>query len=162
MFKKIAVAAVLATLAASSFAATPGVYAGVDVGSTKLDGESRENSYGAYVGYNFHPNFAVEAGYRRLGTWKESGVDVDFDQVALSLIGKVPVSPQLHVYGRLGYNRLEGSAHAGGVTVSDNTSKVLYGVGAGYDFGNNISARLEFQKPTSDSSNFSVGLSYAF
>jgi OOP family OmpA-OmpF porin len=162
MFKKIALAAVLATLAASSFAATPGVYAGVDVGSTKLDGESREGSYGAFVGYNFHQNFAVEAGYRRLGTWEVSGVDAHVDQAAVSLIGKVPVNEQLHVYGRLGYNRLDVSAKVAGVTISDNTSKVLYGVGAGYDFGGNISARVEFQKPSSDSSNLSVGVIYSF
>jgi hypothetical protein len=164
MLKKFAAAAVLAMLAGSSFAATPGVYAGLDVGSTKLDDNNfgSEASYGAFVGYNLNPNFAIEAGFRRLGSWKASGVDVNLDQTAVSLIGKVPLSNQFNIFGRLGYNRLDASAHASSITVSDNTSGTLLGVGVGYEFNANLAGRVEVQKPSKDSTNVSVGIVYSF
>jgi OOP family OmpA-OmpF porin len=164
MFKKFAAAAVLATLAASSFAATPGIYAGLDVGSTKIDdsGLGSETSYGAFVGYDLNPNFAIEGGYRRLGAWKVSGADLDLDQAAVSLIGKVPLNNQFNIFARLGYNRLDASAHVSNITASESTSKVLYGLGLGYNFGGNLAGRLEVQKPSSDSTNVSIGLVYSF
>jgi OOP family OmpA-OmpF porin len=163
MFKKIAAAAILATLAASSFAATPGFYAGVDTGSTKADDISgHETSFGAVLGYNLNPNFALEAGYRRLGSWDAGNTSVKVDQTALSVIGKVPLANQFNIYGRLGYNYLDASARVSGVTISDNESKVLLGVGVGYDFAPNLAARLEVQKPDSHATNVSVGVLYSF
>jgi OOP family OmpA-OmpF porin len=163
MIKKIAAAAFLASLAASTFAATPGIYAGVDGGSTKIDNLSgHETSYGAVLGYTINPTWAVEAGFRRLGTWTVNSVDVKADQVALSAIGTIPLSNGFSAYGRLGVNNLDASAHVSNVTVSDNTTKLLYGAGVAYDFGDNVGARLEVQKPSSDSTNVSFGVTYSF
>jgi OOP family OmpA-OmpF porin len=158
MIKKIAIAASLAVLASSAFAApgTPGVYAGVDVGSSKVSGiDDRETSAGAFVGYNFNQNFALEAGYRRLFDADEYSVD----QAALSVIGTIPLNNGFSVYGRLGYNRLnlevqdEGKAHE---------SKALYGFGVGYAFTPTISGRVEVQKPHSDVTNVSAGVAFQF
>lgn len=164
MLKKILAAAALATMAASSYAAGPNnFYAGADVGSTKIDDLSgRETSFGGFVGYNFTQNWAVEGGYRRLGSFSVAGADLDADQWHLSAIGTVPLSNGFNVYGRLGYNRLEAKASFKGVNAKDHTDKVLYGVGVGYDFGNNVSARLELQKPSSDTTNLSAGVAFAF
>lgn len=154
MFKKIAITATLAMLASSAFAAGP-FYAGADFGSTKADGFSdRENGYGAFVGYTFHENFAVEGAYRRLA-------DADgetIDQAAVSVVGTLPLSNGFNVFGRLGYNRLE-AKYAGG---KETESKALYGVGVGYAFTPTISGRIEFQKPSSDSHNVSAGIAFAF
>jgi OOP family OmpA-OmpF porin len=160
IMKKILAAAALAMLATSSFAAPPGtLYAGVDGGSTKVDGTSRkETSYGGFVGYNFHQNFALEAGFRRLGLWEEPGEDLKIDQTALSVIGSVPLSQAFSVYGRLGYNHLK----TGRCSCKYSDSGVLYGVGLGYTFSETVAARVEVQKPTSDSTNVSVGLAIQF
>jgi hypothetical protein len=159
MFKKIAVAAVLATLAASSFAAAPGFYAGVDVGSTKVDGLSGDKtSYGILGGYNFNQNVAVEVGYARLAKWNISGTSLNLDQADVSVIGTVPLNNQFSIYGRLGYNNLDASVD--GYSVA--TSGVLYGVGVGYNFNNKVSGRLEVQRPASDVTNVRVGVVYAF
>lgn len=169
MFKKIAIAAVLAVVASSSFAQQrPAVYAGADVGSTKFDGISdRQSSFGAFVGYQFHPNFAIEAGYRRLGDFDVNvggtNVGLTVDQTALSFIGSVPLQSGFNVYGRLGYNRLEAKGSVAGYgSASDSDSGVLYGVGVGYTFTPNITARLEAQRPSSDSSNLGASLSLKF
>ncbi|HEU4372970.1 MAG TPA: outer membrane beta-barrel protein [Telluria sp.] len=160
MFKKIALAATLAIAATSSFAQVrPAVYAGVDVGSTKLDGVSdRQSSFGGFVGYQFNQSMAVEAGYRRLADFD----DVTINQTHASVIGILPLQSNFNIYARLGYNHLEtrtGLLHAG---LDGSTSGVLYGVGVGYNFTPNITARLEAQKPTSDRSNVSGTLSLKF
>jgi OOP family OmpA-OmpF porin len=160
MFKKIALAATLAIAATSSFAQVrPAVYAGVDVGSTKIDGISdRQSSFGGFVGYQFNQSFAVEAGYRRLADFD----NVTVNQTHASVIGILPLQSNFNIYGRLGYNNLDvkNSTPFGGL--KDSTSGVLYGVGVGYNFTPNITARLEAQKPTSDTSNVSGTLSLKF
>jgi opacity protein-like surface antigen len=161
MFKKIALAATLAIAASSSFAqqVRPSVYAGVDVGSTKLDGISdRQSSFGGFVGYQFNQSFAVEAGYRRLADFD----DVTINQTHASVIGILPLQSNFNIFGRLGYNHLESRASAPFSGTIGSTSGVLYGVGVGYNFTPNITARLEAQKPTSDTSNVSGTLSLKF
>jgi OOP family OmpA-OmpF porin len=154
MFKKIAIAATLAMLASSSFAAGP-FYAGADVGSTKVDGFSdRETSYGAFVGYNFHQNFAVEGAYRRLADFGDETVD----QAAVSVVGTLPLSNGFNVFGRLGYNRIEAKYDGG----KDSESKAVYGVGVGYAFTPTVSGRIEVQQPHSDVTNISAGVVFRF
>ncbi|MBY0241930.1 MAG: outer membrane beta-barrel protein [Burkholderiaceae bacterium] len=164
MIKKIAAAAALAVLATSTFAAEPaGVYAGLDVGSTKLDDLSgRKTSVGGFVGYQFNETFAVEGGYRRLASFTDSGVDVKANQAAVSVIASLPVTAGIKVFGRLGYNRLEAKASAGRGSFSDSTSSAVYGVGASFDVSPVVAVRAEWQRPSSDSNNLSLGVSYKF
>jgi opacity protein-like surface antigen len=168
MFKKIAFAATLAVVACSASAQTrPAFYAGADVGSTKVDGFSdRENSFGGFVGYQFNTNFAVEVGYRRLAdfdvTYAGRSANVKLNQTAASVIGAVPFGNGFNVFGRLGYNNIDVKASSGYASGTDSTSGVLYGVGVGYSFTPNISARLEAQKPSSDSTNIGASLILKF
>jgi len=164
MFKKLAIAAALAVAASSSFAAPTGYYAGLDLGSTKIDdlGDS-ETSFGGFLGYGFNQFFAVELGYRQLGKWDLGyGVDLKAKQTHLSVVGSYPVTPQFDIYGRLGYNDLRAEASRGNVTYGDNTNGGLYGIGVGYTFNPNVSVRFEAQKPSSDSTNYSVSVVYKF
>lgn len=160
MLKKIVAAAALAVMASSSFAGTPGtLYGGLDVGSTKVDNISgKETSFGGFVGYNFHQNFALEGGFRRLATYDVVGEDVTLDQTALSVVGSVPLSQGFNVFGRLGYNHLKADSGFGG----GSDSGVLYGVGLGYNFSPTVAGRVEVQKPSSDSTNVSVGVAFQF
>ena len=164
MFKKIAVAAALAIMASSSFAADAAkFYAGGDIGSTKIDDLSgRKTSFGGFVGYNITPEFAVEGGYRRLAKYDFPGGDVKVDQAAISAIGTLPLSGGFGIYGRLGYNHLNVKASNSYVSATDSTSGVLYGIGASYAFSPTVSARIELQRPSSDSTNFSAGVAFQF
>ncbi|WP_020653400.1 porin family protein [Massilia niastensis] len=163
MFKHIAVAAAL-VISSSAFAAAPGTfYAGVDAGETKFkDWSDRETSYGFFAGYNFLPNVALEGGFRRLGEADAFGVDVKADQVALSLVGSLPIATNLDLYGRLGYNRIDVDVKSRGFSGSDSESRALYGIGLGYAFSPQISGRVEVQKPTSDTTNVSAGVVFNF
>jgi opacity protein-like surface antigen len=164
MIKKFIAAAALATLASSAFAAQPNTfYAGVDGGSTKIDdfGDDK-GSYGAFLGYNFHENFAAEIGARRLGKWDYFGADVHANQYSASIIGTLPLQNNFNVFGRLGYNKVTAKAEYQGYTADADDKGVLYGVGVGYQFTPTIAGRVEFQKPSSDSRNISAGVAFAF
>lgn len=176
MLKKIAAAAALAFVASTAAAAdVPGFYMGADFGQTKInaivdDGVEyfgdRETSYGIFAGYQINQSFAIEGNFRRLASFEErfSGIPVDFDfnQIGLSVVGTLPLSNNFSVFGRLGYNRLDIKASAGGFSEDDDESGALYGIGVGYDFTPTVSARLEFQKPSSDSTNVSAGVVFKF
>jgi OOP family OmpA-OmpF porin len=155
MFKKIVIASALALIASASFAQTaPGVYAGVDVGSTKIsdDGDSvRDTSIGGFVGYNFNENFAVEGGYRSL--FDKDGIEVS--QTAISGLAIAPLSNGFSVYGRLGYNHLNAKN-------GESQNKALYGAGVSYAVTPTASVRFEVQKPHSDVTNMSVGVAFKF
>ena len=168
MFKKIAAATALIIASSAAFAAQPNTfYAGADVGRTEIDDFSdRDTSIGAFVGYNFHQNFAVEAGFRRLADYdvRTGGFNTKLraDQTALSVIGSLPVAQNLSVYGRLGVNYLEVKAESGAYSATDSTTKALYGVGLSYAFTPAVSARVEVQKPASDATNVSAGVAFQF
>ena len=173
MFKKIAAATCLVIASSAAFAAQPNTfYAGVDAGRANIDDFSkRDTSIGAFAGYNFHDNFAVEGGYRRLGDTDISVLtrggafttgSVKTDQTHLSVIGSLPVGNNLSVYGRLGVNHLETKFSWDGMRIKDSTTKALYGAGVSYAFTSAVSARVEVQKPSSDSTNVSAGVSFQF
>lgn len=168
MFKKIAAAASLVLASSSALAAEPGTfYAGVDVGKTKMQHvDDRESSYGAFVGYNFSQHFAVEAGVRRLQNFDfrfmdQSGYERT-GQVSLSVLGSLPVSERLSVFGRLGYNRIGHASSYAGDTYRYRENKALYGAGLSYAITPAVSARLEVQKPAGELTNVNAGLSYQF
>lgn len=172
MFKKIAAATALILAASSTFAAQPNTfYGGVDAGRTKIDDFSkRDTSVGAFVGYNINQNFAVEGGYRRLADqdiYLDGGAGVikgsaKADQAHLSVIGSLPVSENVSVYGRLGLSRLEAKIDSNVYSAKDHTTKALYGVGVSYAITPAVSTRVEVQKPTSDSTNVSAGVAFQF
>ncbi|KQV35408.1 porin family protein [Massilia sp. Root335] len=164
MFKKFAIAATLALAASSSFAAAPtGYYAGLDVGSTKIDNlDDSKTGVGGFLGYGFNRFVAVELGYRQLGSWDFGPVEVTAKQTHVSVVGSYPLTPQFDIYGRLGYNSLRAEASYGGARYGDDTNGALYGVGLNYNFTPTISGRVEAQKPSSDSTNYGVGIVFKF
>jgi hypothetical protein len=164
MFKKFAIAAALALAASSSFAAAPtGYYGGLDVGSTKIDHfNDSKAGVGGFLGYGFNRFVAVELGYRQLGSWDIGAVEVTAKQAHASVVGTYPLAPQFDIYGRLGYNSLRAEASSGGFKYGDDTNGVMYGVGLNYNFTPAISGRVEVQKPSSDSTNYGVGIVFKF
>lgn len=168
MFQKIAIAAALVVASSTAIAGgTSKFYAGADVGTTKAEGDAnQETGYGAFAGYQFNQNIAVEAGVRRLADMDESFEGVNFsnhlDQLSLSAVGTLPLSNGFSVFGRLGINRINLKASGGGFTFKEHETRGLYGIGVAYSFSPAISARVEVQKPMSDLTNLSAGVSYKF
>ena len=166
MFKKFAAIAILAASSTAFAAEPPSFYAGVDVSSSKIEGFDREGGYGAFLGYRFNENIAIEAGYHRLSDADyyvgALRANVTVDQADMSVIGTLPLSSGFDVYGRLGYNRLEADADVAGFGAREHDSNVLYGIGLGYTFTPVIHARLEVQKPASDTTKVLAGVAFRF
>ena len=164
MLKKIAVAATLAVLASTSFASDRApIYVGTDLGTSKIDAFSgRTTGYGAYLGYALSPQFAFEIGYRNLGHFEERGVLARVHQSSFSMIGGIPMTTGVNLYGRLGFNRLSAQIEAGNLRESDSEGDFLMGVGVSYDINHEITGRVEFQRLMNEANNVSVGVSVKF
>jgi OOP family OmpA-OmpF porin len=169
MFKKFAIAAALAVVASSACAAgAKGFYGGLDVGSTKIDNvDDSSASFGGVVGYGFNRYVALEYGYRRLGRWDIHGGTFDggtftSTQMLFTVVGSYPLSQELDVYGRVGFNDMANESSARGQSSTNDISGGVYGAGLRYHFTPTISGRVEVQKPTVDSTNVNVGIVFKF
>lgn len=170
MINKLLAAAALALVAVSSQAAEPvssqaaesPLYGGVDMGITRLDGAHTQTSYGTFLGYNLNKNFAVEANYRRLYSLDINGYGHKNDQLGLSVIGSLPVTDTLSVYGRVGVNRLTETWTGGGYKHTDHVTRAVPGIGVSYKLTEKVSARMEVQRPGMHLTNVSTGISYSF
>ncbi len=179
MIKHIIATAALASIAAIANAAEPvsaapfsapgAVYIGADLGTTQIHGaaDGHRTSYGGFVGYTLNPNFAVEAGFGRLYSWSGYGANERGNQASLSVLGSVPIASNLSLYGRLGVNQISmrGEVPMPGNSkyiVKDDTTRALLGLGLNYKLSENVSTRIEVQRPGLDLTNYKVGVSYAF
>jgi opacity protein-like surface antigen len=158
MIKQITAAVLMAATSFAAAAAEPaGFYLGADAGVTRVNDFSNDNSYGVFAGFKFNENVAIEAGYRELGRFGYGGYFATVKQTAISALGAIPMG-KVSLYGRLGFNTLD--ATSGNRSADDDG--LLAGVGVSYAFTKQISARVEYQHPSSDAKNLSVGLSYQF
>lgn len=144
----------------------PYFYAGADIGTTKGEGSSeRKSGYGAFAGYQINSTFALEGGYRRVVHYDASfdvyNYHVRIDQLALSVLGSIPLNQGLSLYGRLGYNRLNFSAR-GDLNEKIHETEPLLGVGLAYSFTPTVSARLELQRPIREVVSLNAGVSFRF
>ena len=161
MFKKFALAAVMALAATASFAADGSrVYIGGDVGKSSIDDyDDSLTSVGVFGGYRINNMIAVEGNLRRLG----SDDDATGDQVAVSAIFTGYAKGEwdrISLYARLGVNYVKFD-NCGTLCGADKT-RGLVGVGMGYDITPRITARFEYQRPTNNTSNLSLGLAFGF
>lgn len=151
----------LALLAASTtYAAADGAwYAGGDVGSTKLSsdgGSDNRTGFGAFAGYKLNQNVAFELAARRLGSASDTEqyggysvkTEVKLDAFQASVLGILPLSDAVSLYGRLGVgnNAIDASGSTSGVTVnaSGNNTVALFGVGVNLQISKNIALRGEY------------------
>jgi opacity protein-like surface antigen len=101
-------------------------------------------------GYEAHPNMAVE--FIGLLSARESTVTGDSGPIKLKvdsvwglfLKPKVAVSPEVELFGRLGYARTKIKLSADQGTVSDSGDSFAYGVGAAYAINKRVSLNLDY------------------
>lgn len=134
--------------------------AGVAVGAVSID--QRDTAYKVFGGYQFHPRFALEAGYFNLGRFGLSATtvpagtidgEVRLQGVNIDLVGNVPLVGQLSALGRVGaqyartHDTFTGSGAASVLDPNPSRRKTNYKVGAGlqYAFTPAILARGEIE-----------------
>jgi len=178
-----AVAATLSTLpAAAQWYAGAGFGRGnLDVNGTDLTGlsnatvEDGATTWGLNLGYRFHPNFAVEAGYYDLGKYDFAGragvVNVTgnakLESYSLSLVALAPLSDQFDVYGRIGYAHSKFKFSASGpinsAFAADTQEEATYGVGAHWWFTRQVGLYGEWMKNDKTKlDNYMAGIQFRF
>ncbi len=134
-------------------------YVGVNVGQSdySLPGgaggfgmDRHKTAYGIYTGSFASENFGVEVGYTHFGDISRAGGTTKAEGLNLSLLGRVPLSPQFNLLGKLGatYGWTDVSS-APGSGIASGTEKsfgVSYGLGAEYVFSPQLSAVLQYDE----------------
>jgi len=125
--------------------------------SSSLD--DSDTGWKLYLGYQFNPNFAVEAGYIDFGKFNFSattaGGSLGGDMKSknggfIDVLGIIPLSNNFSIFGKLGgysvKTELNGSGVGGSVSASHRSNDWTYGIGAGYEFNRNVGVRVEWER----------------
>ena len=141
-------------------------YVGVKVGQFDLDvdGADKPTAYGVYGGYNFDPNFGIEAEY-------VGSDDADFGRfgdVSAKTYGAYGTyryafpNTGLYAKGKLGVAKTEVDISAPGFSKSESDTSLAGGVGLGYSVNPNFSVEAEYDKLGSDADLMTVGAQLKF
>lgn len=141
-------------------------YVGVKVGQFDLDvdGADDPTAYGVYGGYNFDPNFGIEAEY-------VGSDDADFGRfgdVSAKTYGAYGTyryafpNTGLYAKGKLGVAKTEVDISVPGFSDSESDTSLAGGVGLGYSVNPNFSVEAEYDKLGSDADLMTVGAQLKF
>ena len=145
-------------------------YVGVKVGQFDLDyaGTVKPTAYGIYGGYNFDPNFGIEAEY--VGSddadYSSFGQNGDVDAKSYGAYGTYRYAfPNTGLYakGKLGVAKTEVEGkNTLTQNFSDSDTSLAGGVGLGYSVNPNFSVEAEYDKLGSDVDLMTVGAQLKF
>lgn len=128
-----------------------GFYAGAGVGQSFVDEgayDDEDTSFSVFGGYQFHRNFAVEAGYTDFGKVKPTGLgeDLEADSVSLTALGIVPFTDKFSAYAKAGMQRwnLDVAIPALTGNSDDSGTDPVYGAGLQYRFNDTVALRAEY------------------
>jgi len=121
-------------------AAQPGPYIGIGAGSAhdEILNED-ESAFKFYGGVNLTPHIGLELGYVDLGSYV-NGV-LTQDGISYELIGYIPISGNIDLYGRAGFFDWEVATAFASNTGTDTT----FGVGIQAQLAHHLSLRGEYQ-----------------
>lgn len=145
-------------------------YVGVKVGQFDLDvdGADKPTAYGVYGGYNFDPNFGIEAEY--VGSDDADYYNGDINAKSYGAYGTYRYqfpNTGLYAKGKLGVAKteIEGnylSSNSKRNTISKDDTSLAGGVGLGYSVNPNFSVEAEYDKLGSDADLMTVGAQLKF
>lgn len=149
-------------------------------GATSSSSDDQSNQFRLQAGYQFNPNFAIEAGYIDLGKAKYkatagSSTKGELKAGGIDLVGLaiLPVTDDLSLFAKGGFVAASVDAKATGFKkTSTNEIVPLVGVGAIYKIDKNIDLRADYDYAANigssnktgeiDSHMLSMGVTYHF
>ncbi len=143
-------------------------YVGVKVGQFDLDvdGADDPTAYGVYGGYNFDPNFGIEAEYVGSDDADYRGGDINAKSYgAYGTYRYAFADTGIYAKGKLGVARTEIEASNTFANLSNGTNKdtdLAGGVGLGYSVNPNFSVEAEYDRLGSDVDLMTVGAQLKF
>jgi len=142
-------------------------YSWLNVRDSSLGFHASPQAIRGIVGYNFHPNVAVE-GMVAFGTSGDSdlGVDVKLrDAVGVFVKPKYQFD-QFEVFARLGWARESLRASAGGVSASGSDNDFAWGAGAAYNINPRTYVSVDYMrlhnKDSTRIDGWTLGVGYRF
>jgi len=173
--------AALGTAALPAAAQGSGPYFGISAGTTSVDlcnqvaglgltsCDDKDTGLKVFGGARVSPNFAFEIGWVDLGKVTLSGPggtgQITVDGIQAAALGIAPVSPQVHLFGKLGFFLWDGKATAPGLSLTDDGTDIMFGFGVGWNITKNLTLRGEWENFDIDGDDvtmFSVGLQINF
>ncbi|MDD5329422.1 MAG: outer membrane beta-barrel protein [Sulfuricella sp.] len=120
------------------------------IGTTGGSVDDTDTGWKAFLGYQFSPNIAVEAGYVDFGKFNFSSAAGNGDLKTsnsgyIDAVGILPFQ-NFSIFGKLGAYTIKTELNGAGVSNSHTTNDWTYGVGAGYDFTRNLGVRVEWER----------------
>lgn len=179
MTKNIKLAILASVLASTSaMASDTGMYIGGGIGDNMFNSNDTQitignpggftkndsaTAYKIYTGYQFHPNFAVEAEYIDLGKQTVQFVglartnEISIKGFNFSLVGSYPVYDKVEIFGKVGASYLSNNSYEYGADFlamegtpsANNTDRkwaTSCGAGAKYEITKTVSARVEYER----------------
>ncbi len=143
-------------------------YVGVKAGQFDLDlnGADDPTAYGVYGGYNFDPNFGVEAEYVGSDSADYKGGDIDAKTYgAYGTYRYAFPNTGIYAKGKLGVAKTEVEASnttLGLYNGSDSDTSLAGGVGVGYSVNPNFGVEAEYDMLGSDTTLMTVGAHLKF
>ena len=160
-YKSFALALLLS--AAVSPAMAENLYGAIDIGQTtgkdicagnppSVSGcEDTATLYRFAIGYQFSPMWGAEASYANYGKasiGSLGGLSGDWEATGLQIsgTGTFPIADKFSIIGKLGIasTDLKVTTNFAG-DASETTTKLAYGIGAQYDFTENVSVRAQYE-----------------
>ena len=112
--------------------------------------DKHDTVYNFYTGSYFSQYFGAELGYTHFGKITRAGGDTKAEGINLSVVGRMPLSPQFSLLGKLGttYGRTDVSSIPGTGIASGSESGfgLSYGLGAEYLFSPQLSGVLQYDE----------------
>lgn len=165
-------AALMAPLAAMA----QGWYAGGSLGNSDLDAWGDDDtSWRVVGGYQFGPNFAVEAAYHDFGVFRRGSARAEASAFSLGGVGLLPLSPQWTLFAKAGIARTDTDvrvrAPGRSFTEGDKDFSLLAAFGIGWQVTRAVEVRIDYEiiddvkfraSRDSDIETFGVGATYRF
>ena len=165
----LAVGIGLGCLALPATALAQGAYFGAGIGQSSVDidcdlditctADEEDTGFKLFGGYNFTPNFGLEAFYVDLGEASITGTDsflgaaratIEVSGFGLAAVGRLPVADRFEILGKAGLFIWDidvgVQSGIGSGSLSDDGTDLMLGLGGGYKLTENLSLQAEWER----------------
>jgi len=180
-----AVAGVLVlALFGNTAVAESGVYVFGAIGNTNSDGalgglnrvDDDNSSYALGAGYAITRNFSLEGAYQDFGSHNGQtdcppgitclviplSAQADLTGISLSLIGSIPLTDRLDVYGKIGFTSWEVDFEDISSAFDASGEDLLYGIGLRWSIDDHWKVLAGYERVELDFDTVGIGVSYHF
>lgn len=178
--KKTLAAALLSAAVATPAFADGGFYIGGTLGRAATSNfgapltKSSDTVYGGLVGYQFNPNFGVEAQYTGAGKFATATMSGKSDIFTVDAVGTLPLADNFALYGKLGIGSSKSKIYDATLTYQGTSrTAATYGLGVQYNATPQVGIRFGWDrygsavtsagaKTNFNSNVWAAGIVYAF